>query len=137
MTKKTALERLAQDKQTKRVLLEKSFGGMAAGQHMFVATPSLVANYIKNIPYGETRSVENMRADLAIANGCAGTCPMSTAIFIRIAGEASLEQIAAGYPAADVIPIWRIIDGSHKIAKRLNVDSAWLNEQRGAEVTPA
>ena len=40
---KSARDKLAVEEQSKRVRLEKPFGGMKAGQMMYVATPRVVA----------------------------------------------------------------------------------------------
>ena len=130
---KSAREKLNAKKEAKKVVLTHSFAGGKEGQLMFVGTPGIIADYIEKIPYGETRTVEKLRGDLARRRKCDVTCPMSTAIFVRIAAEAALEDLADGKSAAEITPFWRLIDGQHKIAKKLDVDSAWINEQRELE----
>lgn len=130
---KSAHEKLAEKKSPKTVVLDYNFGGLKVGQKMFVGTPQIVADFIRKIPYGTTRTVPAMRMALARRRKCDGTCPVSTAIFVRIAAEAALDDLDAGKPISDVIPFWRIISGDDKIAKRLRVDPDWIDQQRALE----
>ena len=130
---KTAAEKLNAKKDPKKVVLEADFAGMKRGQTMFVATPKIVADYIARIPYGETRTIQRMRLDIARRRKCDGACPVSTAIFIRIAAEAACEEMEAGRPPSEVLPFWRLIASSDKVAKKLPIDPAWIDEQRARE----
>ncbi len=130
---RSARERLAMAKQPKVVELAKAFGGMQPGDMMYVATPQIVADYLQQIPYGETRSMPELRAELARANDCDGSCPLSTAIFLRVAAEAALEDVAEGRALSEVIPFWRAVEPHSKIASRLDVDAAWIALQREHE----
>lgn len=133
---KTAQQKLADKKASKIVTLDYNFGGLKVGQKMFVGTPQIVADYIRKIPYGTTRNIAAMRMELARRRKCDGTCPASTAIFVRIAAEAALEDLAQGKSVSEIIPFWRIISGDDKIAKKLNIDSVWIDEQRALEASP-
>lgn len=133
MAKKTAREKLAVKKDIKKVLMEKGFGGIKPGETMLVATPQMVDAYIRKIPHGEARSLLELRDDLATTEGCDGTCPMSTSIFVRMVAEAALEDLQDGKSVSEVSPFWRVITSKDKIAKRLNLDPAWIDEQRSLE----
>lgn len=133
MAKKTAREKLTAKKQIKKVKMDKAWGGMKPGDMMLVATPLMVDAYIRSIPNGRTKTIPDMRDDLARAEGCDGTCPMSTAIFVRMVAEAALEDIADGKAVSEVSPFWRMITSQDKMAKKLNVDPAWIDEQRQLE----
>lgn len=133
MPKSTAREKLAREKQIKKVVMDKAWGGIQPGQTMLVATPLMVDAYIRGIPHGETKSIPEIRDDLAAKEGCAGTCPMSTSIFIRMVAEAALEDLSDGKPVAEVSPFWRVITSKDKMTKKLNVDPAWIDEQRHLE----
>ena len=130
---KTARQRLEQKKDPKIVVLKHDFAGAKCGEKMFVATPGIVDDYVREIPRGEVRVIEDLRHELAQRRQCAITCPMSTSIFIRIVAEAALEDLAAGVSVAEVTPFWRLVEPESKIAKRLPVDSAWIAQQRDAE----
>lgn len=130
---KSATEKLNSAKQPKWVVLEKNFAGIKAGERMFVATPQIVDDYIREIPRGETRDVKEMRADLASRSGCDATCPVSTAIFVRICAEAAITAIDNGVHPDTVSPFWRLLAGNDKISRRLPVDPDWIDERRRIE----
>ncbi|MEO1066549.1 MAG: hypothetical protein AAFW47_04140 [Pseudomonadota bacterium] len=134
---KSAKERLGEKKEPKKVMLDKDFAGVKRGQMLFVATPQIVADYIEKIPPGETRTIERMRREMARRRGCDASCPVSTAIFIRIAAEAALEDIEDGKPVGDVIPFWRLLKSGDTIAKKLSVDGGWIDLQRELEAQTA
>lgn len=134
MAKKTAREKLAAKKQIKKVKMDKAWGGMKPGDTMLVATPLMVDAYIRAIPHGATKTIPEMRNDLAAEEGCSGTCPMSTSIFVRMVAEAALEDIADGKTVSEVSPFWRMITSKDKMVGRLNVDGSWIDEQRELEV---
>lgn len=133
MAKKTAREKLAAKKEPKKVVMDKSWGGMQPGDTMLVATPLLVDAYIQNIPHGATETIPDMRANLAARHGCSGTCPLSTSIFVRMVAEAALEDLAEGKAVCEVSPFWRMITSQDKMTRKLNVDPAWIDEQRALE----
>lgn len=136
MAKKlNAREKLQREKATKKVKLDNDFAGIKAGQMMFVATPMIVDAYIKKIPYGKTRSIPALRNELARQNKCDASCPISTSIFIRMAGEAALEEIADGKSLQEVTPFWRVLQGKDKITGKLDVDPDWVDQQREAEAS--
>ena len=133
MAKKTARENLATKKQIKKVVMEKPFGGINAGETMLVATPQMVDAYIREIPFGAYRTIPEMRDELAARENCSGTCPMSTSIFVRMVAEAALEALGDNKTVSEVSPFWRILTSEDKIAKRLTIDPAWIDEQRQLE----
>ncbi len=125
----------AKIKEPKRVVLEKRFAGIPAGSVLYVATPEIIAAYVRALPMGATRSVEQLRRDLAKRNKADATCPVSTAIFLRSVAEVALRQIEEGADAADVVPFWRVIEPGSAIAKRLPVNGEWLAHQCALEAT--
>ena len=132
---KSASQRLNESKEPKQVLLKKDFAGAKRGQWLFVATPKIIAEYIGQIPYGQTRSISMMRDEIASKRKCDTTCPRSTSIFIRIAAQAALEQLEEGKSLNEVVPFWRIITGKDRIAKRLDIDPTWIDQQRQLELS--
>jgi hypothetical protein len=133
MTRRPAPKKSAAKKEPKTVRLEFDFAGIPAGSLMFVATPDIIEDYMRRIPRGETRSILAMRREIARRRKCEATCPVSTAIFVRMVAERALKDIAAGQPVSDVAPFWRLISSSDKIAKRLPADPAWIDTQRALE----
>jgi hypothetical protein len=124
---------LGKKKSPKLVVLDKDFAGIKAGSRLFIATPQIIDDYIRRIPAGQTRTIEILRNELARKYECTATCPVSTAIFIRIAAEAALEELADGEALHAVAPFWRLIDPDSKVAARLKVDPEWIAAQRASE----
>nr|WP_070960353.1 hypothetical protein [Hyphomonas sp. Mor2] len=133
MTEKTAREKLAAKKELKKVVMDKAWGGIKPGETMLVATPLMVDAHIRSLPHGATQTLPALRDALAAEQGCAGTCPMSTSIFVRMVAEAALEDLADGKTVSEVSPFWRVITSQDKITKKLNIDPAWIDEQRALE----
>ena len=120
-------------KPPKTVTLHTDFAGIKAGTVMYVASPGTIANYLARIPRGETRAIERMRNELARRNGAQSTCPVSTAIYLRIVAEVSLADLGEGKPFEHVVPFWRVIEPGSKIAKRLSCDDAMIAHLRALE----
>jgi hypothetical protein len=133
VTRKTWVEKFKTKSASKRVRIDTAFAGIPAGSMLFVATPKIVDQYLRRIPKGATRTVERLRADLAKRNRCDATCPLSTAIFLRIAAEVACEQMTAGAKPAEVTPFWRVVDPDSSLAKKLSCGAGWIAKQRARE----
>lgn len=130
---KTATEKLKQKKDKKKVVLEQNFAGIQAGQLMLVGTPQMIDAYIRKIPRGKFKSMHQLRNALARRNKCDATCPVSTAIFVRISAEAALEALNDGSDVNDITPFWRIVAPEDKMVAKLKVDAEWISRQRQSE----
>ena len=130
---KTAAERLRESKPEKRVVLDKDFAGVKAGLTLFVANPKIVDQYIRDIPTGQSRTIVQMRRALAQSRNADATCPVSTAIFRRIAAQAAIDEMEDGCETELVSPFWRVLRASDKITERLTIDRRWIDTQRGLE----
>ena len=130
----TAIERLNKAKSPKVVILEKDFAGIRAGSSMFVATPKIVDEFINKMPSGRFITMPELRADLAIEYDCDATCPVSTAIFLRVVAEAALEHLEQGATTADITPFWRVVAPGDKVSARLPIDQKWLEARRQEEL---
>ena len=117
----------------KLVRLEKQFMGAPAGAKMLVATPEIVRDYIKAIPKGQTRSVQEMRADLAMRHRARVACPTSSGIFVRIVAEAALEDMTDGKPIEKITPFWRLVDPASPAASKISCGPRFIVERRAAE----
>ena len=125
--------RFAEAKPARKVVLHTDFAGIRAGTTMFIGSPGVTANYVARIPKGETRSIERLRNELARQNGAQATCPVTTAIYLRIVAEVALRDLADGSPTEAVIPFWRVIAPDSKIAKKLSCASAMIEHYRQLE----
>ena len=130
---RTAAERLKDSKPEKRVLLDKDFAGVKAGQTLYVANPKIVDQYVRAIPAGQTRSIVQMREDLARSRDADATCPVSTAIFLRISAQAAIDEMEGGRSKGDVSPFWRVLRASDRITSKLSIDRQWIDTQRVLE----
>jgi 6-O-methylguanine DNA methyltransferase, DNA binding domain len=117
----------------KRVTLDKDFAGIKAGSMLYVGTPQLIDEYVRKIPYGEVRTIVRLRNELARKNKCDATCPVSTAIFLRISAQAAIEKMKAGVAIEEVSPFWRVIESGSTIAGKIDIDGQWIDHQREIE----
>ena len=129
----TPQEKMRRAKPAKQVRLDYDFGGLKKGSLMFVGTPLIIDGYIRAIPFGETDTIPAMRNRLARRRGCDGTCPASTAIFVRTVAEAAVAEMAAGADESEVAPFWRIVEPDSKIAGKLDLPPTWIADRREAE----
>ncbi len=111
-------------KPPKTVMLHTDFAGIKAGTMMYIGSPGVFANYIARIPPGETRTIERMRNELARRNGAGATCPVTTAIYLKVVAEIALDDLESGKPRDAVVSFWRVIEQGSKIALRLSCGDA-------------
>ena len=131
---KSWTEKLNVNKEPKVVKLQEAFSDIPADSLMLVATPSLVDNYMKQVPKGHFVDMKTLRKDLASDFHADNSCPLSTAIFIRIAAEAAFEQYKLGKNLSEITPFWRAIAPRSKMAARLTFGEDFLKEQLKAEM---
>lgn len=116
------------------VVLERDFAGVPAGSTLLISCPLELAEHLKTrVPPGQTRSVQQLRRELAAAHGADAACPVSTAIFLRTVAEAAWDEILAGVPVTQVTPFWRVIEPGSPLARKLRAGSDWIEQQRAAE----
>ena len=101
---------------------------------MFIATPRIIDDYIKHIPFGKSTELSTMRNDLATDYQADKTCPVTTGIFLRIVSEASYEELKSGKGIEEVTPFWRIVNPKSKLANKLECGAEFINKQRESEV---
>ena len=79
---------------------------------MLIPKPLDVDALVRQIPSGKLATVDQIRRRLARDSHADLTCPLTTGIFLRIAAEASEEDLVEG--RAEITPYWRVIkaDGS-------------------------
>jgi len=131
--KKTWHEKMATPKEFKIKTVDKDFADMPKGSTMLIATPKIVAEYIKNIPFGTQSTLQQMRVDLANEHGAQHTCPITAGIFLRIVAEAAYDEIEAGKSPEEVLPFWRIVNKDAKVIKKLTCGATFVMNQRKKE----
>lgn len=123
-----------QSKAPRNVVLEKPFPGVPVGATLHVSSPQAVAEFLRNHTRpGQTLSIPQLRTALANANRADATCPVSTAIFLRIVAEAAWDELIAGAPVANLTPFWRVVEPDSALAKKLRAESEWIAQQRELE----
>ncbi len=133
VNKKSWLDKLYEKKEAKVKHIDFKFADIPEDSEMYIATPQIIDNYIKQIPEGKKVSVLSMRKDLAIENNAEYTCPVTTGIFLRIVAEANYEKYAQTNSLKDITPFWRIIEPNSALVKKLTFGKDFIIEQRNAE----
>lgn len=115
------------------VTSERDFADVPAGASMLMATPAIVANYIKHIPKGRTGSLQQMRKDLAAEYHADYMCPITAGIFLRIVAEAAYEEYEKGKALKNITPFWRMIDERSPTLKKLSFGKDFVLNMRQKE----
>ena len=117
-------------------ILEKPFSGLPIGCKLLISSPLEIHQYIQNqIPAGSTLSPVQLRANLAQLHKADATCPVSTGIFLRIVAENACDELEQGQSIHQVCPFWRVVAPDSTTAKKLRVDSKWLEAVRASETS--
>lgn len=110
--------------------LEKDWSDMKKGDRMLIATPSLIDDYVRQIPKGKESTLLQLRKDIAAEHGADNCCPLTSGIFLRIVAEAAYEEYSGGKALKNITPFWRIINLKMPTAKKLSFGTDLLKEQR-------
>ena len=113
--------------------IEKKFADIPEGASMLIASPKVIANYLQEIPSGYGTDIKKIRQDLANEYGAEYTCPVTTAIFLRIVSEYAHEQIEKGMPESEIPPFWRALDPKSKLLGKLSFGKQFIVDKRKAE----
>jgi hypothetical protein len=130
MTKKKSwLDKLNENIEPKIKRIEIDFADIPAGSTMFIATPKLIDQYIKEIGLGKRINTKTLRKDLALEHNADYTCPVTTGIFLRIVAEATYEKFQRGKRSDEITPFWRVIEPNSTLAKKLTFGQEFLLQQ--------
>lgn len=130
MATKTWSEKMNPEMKPEVKSLGKAFQGFPVGAKLLIPTPTMVKQYVKSIPIGQSRTTLEMRAELAAQNSADTTCPLCAGIFLRIVAEAAHE-------AGEDVPVWRMLDSNSPTRKKLSFDPSELDARRKSEGLPA
>jgi alkylated DNA nucleotide flippase Atl1 len=117
-------------------ILDKDFSDMKAGEKMLIAGPKTIYEFLKTIPKGQSKTIKQLRMDLAKNYQADNTCPLTTGIFLRIVAEYAYEQIKNGVPPDEVAPFWRVIDSKSRLSRTLSFGYTMISEWRQREGIP-
>lgn len=81
--------------------------GYKAGDTFVIPAPIEVDEIMRKVPKGKLTTINEIRKKLAIKHKTTFTCPITTGIFARIAGEASAENCKPSDTKAN--PYWRTL----------------------------
>jgi len=130
MTKKKSwLDKLNENIEPKIKRIEIDFADIPAGSTMFIATPKLIDQFIKEIGLGKRINTKTLRKDLALEHNADYTCPVTTGIFLRIVAEANYEKLQQGKRSDEITPFWRVIEPNSTLAKKLTFGQEFLLQQ--------
>ena len=65
------------EKSFKIKTIDKKFADITEGSKMFIATPLIIDEYVKRIPFGKSTQLTTMRDNLAIKYKADKTCPVT------------------------------------------------------------
>ena len=133
MPKKTWIEKRDSGKTFQVKTIDKTFADIQKGSKMLIATPQIIDDYVKNIPFGQTTELGTIRTDLAASYQADKTCPVTTGIYLRIVSEAAYEEWTAGKHIDNITPFWRAVNPKSKLAGKLQCGIDFIVEQRNKE----
>jgi hypothetical protein len=114
-------------------ILDKDFAGVPKGAKLLISNPQEIADFLKTLPKGHSISIQQLRRELAQRHGADAACPVSTSIFLRTVTEYAFERVQEGAPMKEIPPVWRAIEPSSPMLKKLSFDLEWIRQQRAAE----
>lgn len=129
----SAREKFDRYEHGKLSVLESDFAGVPAGSLLYISTPRELADRVRAIPSGQTVSIPELRAELAADRGGDATCPVTTAIYLRIVLEVVLDDLAQGLPIDEVTPIWRVLAPDSPVTRRVDGAPEFVAAQRARE----
>lgn len=133
-TKKNWSDKMGRPAKPEVKCIDVAYAGAPAGSRMLIPTPRLIDAYLRQIPPGRTIAPEVMRRDLAAEQSADFSCPLTSGIFLRIAAEAALEEMANGRTAQEVAPFWRVVDPQSPLAGKLSCGRTFVEAQRKKEL---
>lgn len=86
------------------------------GGSMIVSSPAEVYECMRLVPKGKLITLDTLRDALAVRHGTSIACPVSTAIFINVAAQASEDWTALG--KLDVAAWWRTLKSGGVLNER-------------------
>lgn len=131
--RKSWTERMNNGREPELRIMDKAYGDVPAGSRMLISTPVMVDAAIRDIPAGLRLEVAELRKLIASSYGADHLCPVSFGLNLRIVAESAYEQWQRGVPAANVTPVWRVIDPAGQFARRCSFPLSFLTDHRDQE----
>jgi len=106
MSALTARQKIAESAPGFVAPLEGEKAARFKADSMLIPSPEQVREAIAAIPYGASKTVLQVRKELALANDAGTTCPYMMSVCWRLVAQAAEEDRADGI--SDVTPWWRL-----------------------------
>lgn len=114
-------------------VLTSAFAGVPSGARLHISTPRDLEARIRAIPEGTTLDVPALRNEVAAAHGADATCPVTTAMYLRILVEIAVDDVADGVDVGQVTPVWRVVAPDSPVAQRVAGAAELIVDRRRAE----
>lgn len=107
MTPKTILHKLETAPAGSFHVLDGAKAARMQSSTMYIPSPHDIAEAIRAIPYGHTRSLRDIRHDIAVAHHADITCPSRSTLYWKWLAHATIELGDTQSPYT--IPWWRVL----------------------------
>lgn len=114
-------------------VLTSAFAGVPAGARLHISTPRDLEARIRAIPEGTTIDIPALRNDIAAVHEADATCPVTTAMYLRILIEIAVDDVAESVDVGQVTPVWRVVAPDSPVAQRVAGAAELIVERRRAE----
>ena len=111
-------------------VIEHAFADIPAGSRVIISTPAEVDREVRKIPRGVEMTVSQLREKIAKKHHVPFACPITTGIFLRIASEVAIENIANGKSISGVMPFWGVVRTHSTIGKKLACGQSFIADMR-------
>jgi hypothetical protein len=98
---------------------QKKFADLEAGTSVLIPSPRDIAVEIERLDDEETLSLTQLRQRLAERHDADGTCPVMCGMNLRVVAELTYEALDAGVPKSETVPVWKVIEPTSALAKKL------------------
>jgi len=126
-------ERFDRDDAPEIKVAPRDFADIKAGQRMLITTPRQLDAHIKTLRKGTSLSMKELRASLSAATGADIACPVVTGIHLRTVAEVVNTRLNYGDAPSGLTPVWRVIEPSSPVVKRLLGGPDLMMAQRAKE----
>ena len=97
---------------------------------MLIASPPIINDNVKSLPYGKFVEPSTMLDDLAKKYKADKTCSVTTGIFLPIVSEASCEEYQSDIDLEYITLFWRIVKHNSKLARKLACGAGFIAKRQ-------
>ncbi len=130
---KTWTEKFNQSKKVITKTIDRNFADVKIGETLVLPTTQIIDDYLRAIPEGKQKTINEFRTETAKKFNVNKTCPVMTNMNLKIVAELSVENIESHHSIETVSPFWRLIKPNDPITKKLSFTNELINELRQNE----